>query len=217
MKPRRFVQVGFVVATWLACFRSEAAVSPFAIYLEFDQDAGPAGLTAMQQEVARIFAPAALEPTWRTTATRRTAEDFPLLLFVRLRGACTTAGQASPPTSNAGSARELASTAVSHGRVLPFTEIDCSELRRFLDATLVFSANPQALFGRALGRVLAHEAFHFLAAKTSHADEGVTRSAYRLRDLTAPELNLGLPEIAALRTAAGLDHHRGTTIASIKP
>ena len=44
-----------------------------------------------------------------------------------------------------------------------------------------------ALFGRALGRILSHELYHVLAQTSHHASCGVAKSAFSVADLLADE------------------------------
>jgi hypothetical protein len=56
-------------------------------------------------------------------------------------------------------------------------------------------ANADLLFGRALGRVLAHEVVHILSKSGAHSRTGVTRTSLSGSQLIAPELRLGAADV----------------------
>jgi hypothetical protein len=55
------------------------------------------------------------------------------------------------------------------------------------------------LFGRALGRVLAHELVHVLTGSEAHGREGVQRAALSGKDLISSALVLSPADLARLR------------------
>lgn len=79
----------------------------------------------------------------------------------------------------------LASTAVDGDRVLPFTWINCETLTQLLAPRLarVASGRRDFLYGRAMGRVLAHELYHLLANKRGHTESGVGKSSFSASDV----------------------------------
>jgi hypothetical protein len=79
----------------------------------------------------------------------------------------------------------LGSTKVADSRVLPFSELECNRIRRSIaPLTLGTSvAEREALLGRAMGRVLAHELFHVFGNTEKHGHEGVPKTSYSSRDL----------------------------------
>jgi hypothetical protein len=48
----------------------------------------------------------------------------------------------------------------------------------------------ETLFGRALGRVVAHELIHMISGSAIHSHEGIARSAFSRNDLTTERLAL---------------------------
>jgi len=88
---------------------------------------------------------------------------------------------------------------VSDGMVLPFSDVDCDAIRGFLQKQLLSTpeAEREETFGRALGRVLAHELYHVLAGTSNHGACGVAKSGYTVGDLVAREFVF---EAAELRT-----------------
>ena len=83
----------------------------------------------------------------------------------------------------------LASTPVSDGRILPFSDVECDRIRRYIAPEV--SSNDtdkrETVYGKALGRVVAHELYHIFAGTPVHAKEGVARSFHTRHDLTAKQ------------------------------
>ena len=67
----------------------------------------------------------------------------------------------APPLPNEPVA--LAFTHLSNGQVIPFTDVECDRVRSSLRSAHAEPGNMgDVLFGRALGRVLAHELHHII-------------------------------------------------------
>jgi hypothetical protein len=56
-------------------------------------------------------------------------------------------------------------------------------------------------FGRALGRVLAHELYHIFANTTRHGSDGVGREYYNVEDLLAAGFQFETRELLALKNS----------------
>ena len=78
-------------------------------------------------------------------------------------------------------------TQVLDGRVLPFSEVRCDEVRRALSylAPAATVEQRQKALGLAMGRVVAHELYHVLAHTTEHTQRGLARATQTLRDLVS--------------------------------
>jgi len=91
------------------------------------------------------------------------------------------------------------------GKVLPFGNLACDNLRGAVEAAIVdgnrIGAN--VLLGRAMGRVLAHELYHIVADTPVHGHDGVARAALTARQLTSGQLELGSSEVAAVQNQLG--------------
>jgi hypothetical protein len=67
----------------------------------------------------------------------------------------------------------------------------------------------QSLFGRSLGRILAHELFHILADECGHQNEGIAKSHFSARELLSSHFSFeedALERMAS--TAPPIDAHR---------
>jgi hypothetical protein len=93
-------------------------------------------------------------------------------------------------------------THVSDGQILPFTDISCDRIRQFTQPGLL-AVRPDdraAKFGRALGRVLAHELYHIFANTMRHGSLGVAKESYSMHDLLADDFQFQARESRMLRT-----------------
>jgi hypothetical protein len=60
------------------------------------------------------------------------------------------------------------------------------------------------VFGRALGRVVAHELYHILALTTEHAEAGVAKPSFSAQDLMSDRFSFNPASLERLRPAPSL-------------
>jgi len=169
---------------------------PITLYTQFQQQPPPAVLEALQAELESIMAPIGLRFEWRNLNGSHSEEPSVELAVVTVKGRCDTAGLV--PKSKAEGA--LGITHMSDGQILPFTEISCDKVRNFVQVELLqmTGADREPAFGRALGRVLAHELYHIFA-NTVHHGSGVAKEAYTTFDLTCDDFQFPHKESEMLR------------------
>ena len=186
MKPLT-IAACFVV---LACSAfAEGGAPPVAIFTSFDGPHSPQAIAAMQQEVETIIRPSGINLSWRALDAPRLDEAYSDLVVVKFHGKCNMDAiqllfSELGPESEGG---VLGSTKVSDGQVLPFSDLECDRIRRSI-APLTIGNPPEAreaLLGRAMGRVLAHELFHIFANTGKHSHEGVAKTSHSRRELVA--------------------------------
>jgi len=92
--------------------------------------------------------------------------------------------------------------------VLPFAEVNCDRIRDFLREDLIrtHSTERESVYGRAVGRVLAHELFHVFVRSAAHGARGVAEPAFTQAELLGNEFQLATREFRLLR--AGLKQAR---------
>jgi|ERR1700733_9046393 len=137
----------------------------------------------MQRELEALMQTAGYTVEWKVLGTH-SSEDESAIAVVELRGACRPPepnGYMEPVQDGA----SLASTAVDGDQVLPFSWINCETLTRLLAPSLARKAVGQRdfLYGRAMGRLLAHELYHLLTNKREHAGSGVGKSSFTAGDI----------------------------------
>ncbi|MGP8246701.1 MAG: hypothetical protein ACLQVN_19545 [Bryobacteraceae bacterium] len=170
-----------------------------AVYTQFSEQPPAAVVDAMQRELLTIMQPAGLRFDWRSTAEAEHAPPAAEIAVVTFLGRCD-AGDLPPDPADPG---PLGWTHVSDGAILHFSDVDCARLRDFLEFGLLHILTPErdALFGRAMGRVLAHEMYHIFANTQRHGT-GVSKATYSVDDLLYGVLRLDKLDIE--RMSSGL-------------
>ena len=165
-------------------------VSPLiGVYLDFDHAPGAVSIEAMKRVVENLFKPAGLTLAWRLSGENTGTETFSGLAVLKFRGYCeTTAPKPASEVGTIGELNALAYTAVSGGRVLPYTQVECDQVRKALAYVPAWAGmlERQQALGLALGRVVAHELYHILGDTAAHASQGLARASEALRDLVSP-------------------------------
>jgi hypothetical protein len=185
-----------VAALPLCRAQNGTGLAPIALYTEFAAEPPMAVLEALQSEVQSIMAPMGLRFQWRELADADGKHVSVELAVINFKGRCDLAGLL-PHDGNPG---PLGWTHISNGVILPFANVDCSAVRSFMQRELL-NTRPEiraATFGRALGRVLAHELYHIFANTTRHGAGGVAREFYSIRDLLSPDFQFQAKESQAL-------------------
>ena len=165
------------------------------IFLKGDSEA----VEFTRLELARIIRPAHLNAEWKRMSERQVGVDYARLVAVELHGACLAKPIFGPGLS--ADTQALASTAIADGRVLPFSTVDCDNVRKLMSAAFAQSSREMwpELFGRALARVIAHELFHMLAQTRSHKALGISKACFNVRDLTADRFDFDEVTLAQIR------------------
>jgi hypothetical protein len=120
------------------------------------------------------------------------------LALITFEGRCDTAVTAPQYRRNAG---PLGWTHVSDGQILPFTNVSCDRIRAMVQPVLVTSRSEvrSAIYGRALGRVLAHELYHIFGQTVHHGSGGVAKESYSMWDLVNEHFQFGEKQSELLR------------------
>lgn len=162
------------------------------VYLENAVTQSPALLKYMRQELAALMQHAGYRVAFREMHDRQSS-DAEFLSVIEFRGICSTPAGYRSAEDRAPRTTDLATTAVTDGRVLPFSTVNCPALTRLLENELSHApgARRDFLYGRALARVIAHELYHVIAHTTSHAQSGIAQRALSSAELLAESLPLG--------------------------
>ena len=158
------------------------------------------------------MAPVGLRFEWRSLHAPRENEAILELAVITFRGRCDVADLV--PVSRRSSA--LGWTHVSDGVILPFAEVDCDGIRGFLRAELIHmqTGEREGAYGRAIGRVLAHELYHIFANTQRHG-AGVSKAAYSVDDLLNGVLRLD--KLGMERMTAGLHRTSAPSPPDVSP
>ena len=172
------------------------AAPTIALYTQFEQAPPQPVMEALQEEVAAIMSPIGLRFEWRSLRTAKGNEVFAELAVVTVTGRCDAGGLGLRSKIEGA----LGFTHISDGQILPFTELNCDRLRNFIQGDLVMVPDDERepAFGRALGRVLAHELYHVFAHTTRHGS-GIAKEAYTVQDLVCEEFSFQRKESQMMR------------------
>ena len=159
------------------------------VYLGAGTSQSNAPLKYMRQELTSLMQQAGYSLAVRDLDDRDKSEaEF--LTVVHLNGNCSIAAGYAPSDDTAQRDKSLATTAITDGRVLPFSAVNCTALTRVLQPAVMNEPGAQRdfLYGRALARVIAHELYHALSRTTCHAHAGIAKSAFSRDDLLGESL-----------------------------
>ena len=198
MSPLTLVLLGTVP---LCGTHPDAARLRVGLYADFQHESSAPVRLAIQDELASILIPIGPTPDWRSLAESRGMERWTTLAVVHFKGHCDLSDLSIYPPYP----WIMGRTHVSEGAVIPFSEIYCSAIRAFLAPTLA-STEPNRrgfLFGRAIGRVLAHELYHILARTRQHGSGGLGEAFYTPQELAADDFDFQDKEVRRIRVTLG--------------
>lgn len=167
------------------------------VALLFSAGVPPLSKTVVAGEIACQFAEAGIPTQVHAHVNPGEVRIRGRAILVRMRGWCHD--QSGYSSSRA--VGSLGWTHVTDGEILPMVEIDCERVRAGArgggygrDLSL-----RSLLFARALGRVIAHEMYHVLAATVEHAKSGLAKPALSGEDLVDGTLRFDTESIRRLR------------------
>lgn len=177
---------------WSGSETHGAAFAPITLYTQFQQAPSDDVLQALQDEVETIMAPIGLHFEWRDLAKNAGHEVSAELAVVSFKGRCDAATLSGRSKFEGA----LGWTHVSDGQILPFTDVSCDRVRDFLQAGLIGyrGEEREERYGRALGRVLAHELYHIFANTIHHGSVGVAKESYGIQDLLSDDFQFQAKE-----------------------
>jgi len=172
---------------------------PFRLYTVFQHEPPAAILDSIQNEVDAIMSPFGWTFKWSSIDRDPNVECI-ILVVVRFKGECGT----EDLKEFAPYPFVLGRTEVSGQGIEPFVDIYCDAIRAHLAGDLR-GWNPEkrrAAFGRAVGRVVAHELYHVLAKTQHHATKGLGKATYTPRELLSDNFRFEKNEVWELRSQA---------------
>jgi hypothetical protein len=180
-----FCAIGFIVciASGVGQTKTPASVT---ILFKFESAHSQIAVQEMKRELGTLMDPLGFELDWRDRGDTAKADVFEDLVLVDFRGRCSMLAADLPGQGNGA----LAHTAVSDGKVLPFSEVECDRVRAFLHSAKAGAEGqpPDLALGRALARVLAHELHHVLSQSTAHSDSGLAKPSLSRAELVSQSL-----------------------------
>jgi hypothetical protein len=158
--------------------------SEVTVVLQFEKPYSEQSIREMKIEAQSLITDPRVKLSWRLASELSASDAFARMIVVRLRGSCEI-DQPAPPL--AAQNVPLAYTYFSAGEPMPFSDIECDRIRSSLRSAP--GGRSDLVFGRALGRVLAHELHHILAKTRAHTQTGCTRKSLSTVDLIADRRN----------------------------
>jgi hypothetical protein len=176
----------------------QTTVAPIALYTHFDQEPPEGVVEALHDEIESIMEPIGMTFEWRSLNGVRGNELSIELAVLTFKGRCDITGLIPHNDNNPGA---LGWTHVSDGAILPFSDVDCDRIRNFVQRDLISVRAPdrEEAYGRAIGRVVAHELYHIFANTSKHGSCGVGKAAYTVQELLSDDFQFEGRESVALR------------------
>ncbi|MFN0100606.1 MAG: hypothetical protein ACKV2U_00810 [Bryobacteraceae bacterium] len=168
-----------------------------AVVVQADEVFSPQAWEAMETESKRIAKRAGLRVRF-VERSQAASQQFSDLVVFRMKGRCEM--DTSPALLDERGPFAWAFTA--DGNVLPFGEVKCDRVRESIKTALrpADYRHADRLFGRALGRVVAHELYHMLANTTKHGKSGIAKDSLSAKQLIGEELDFSSHERIALES-----------------
>jgi hypothetical protein len=186
------------------------------VYLRTGPSTKPddATVSFMKRELETLMETAGYRVEWKVLGDP-SGKDDRVITVVELRGSCRAPEPTVyvKPVENGAS---LASTAVERGKILPFSWINCETLTEMLAPSLSGKESGQRdfLYGRAMGRLLAHELYHTLSNKRGHSESGVGKATFSANDVLAERFTFDRSVLAQSPAGGGAGGHG---IVAIRP
>jgi len=186
-----------ICALALSSMASFATAESLTIVLDFEGPAPARSVSEMKRELETILKGTGLTFDWRFKS-QAAGESFANLVLVKFKGRCGL----EPMPWLYDERGPMAFTYSTSGAVQPFSEVACEQVAAAARSAMSGGDFAQAdlLFGRALGRVVAHELVHILAKSGTHGREGVAKTALSGASLISPDLRLSPADLERIYT-----------------
>lgn len=174
-----------------------AEPSPVTLLLQFEEKRSDVMLDAMKQELSTIMKDSGYRFDYRLAEDAASGEVYPELVIVKFKGRCAM-DRIPLPFDERG---PFGFTHTVDGEVLPFSVIACERVKSSITPVLSGSEHKDAdaVFGRAVGRVLAHELFHIMAKTDKHGTKGVAKPALSAGQLVSNHLEIDRSDLDRLQ------------------
>jgi hypothetical protein len=175
---------------------ARAEPTELTIVLDFEGPHSDESLAEMKRETASIMKAAGFAFDWRLRSEVG-HKSYPNLISVKLKGECLV-NPARPSHSVRG---PLALSHTTRTAVMRFADIHCDAVSSLVrsGARVGKFEHGNLLFGRAMGRVLAHELWHILGNTFAHGENGIAQRAFSAEQLISERLDLDTADIERFR------------------
>ncbi len=158
------------------------------------------------------MSPVGLSFEWRSLADPLGGETFVDLAVVTFRGTCQATCDRCvllPPQIERNT---LGWTHKEDKHILRFSDLDCDRIRTFLSQALrtLPPEDRDEAFGRALGRVLAHELFHVFTQTAHHGSSGVAKAVFSVQELMSGDFHFEGADVRTLTALAAIQQQHAS-------
>jgi hypothetical protein len=184
-----FVLSSVVLSAAPAAVSSTQAVT---VLVDFEKPHSALFIDALRNQLHALLGPVGFKVDLQLKSELPPYPEFAELVLFKMKGSCTMSALPLPIGALSDERGPLAMAYSSDGEVLHFGEVECDRVRESLQRILGRgnSEKHQAVFGTALGLVIAHEMYHMMANSSAHTKTGVTKSSLSARELLAGDLTL---------------------------
>jgi hypothetical protein len=156
-----------------------------AIFLDFEHAPSKPSVQLMQREVGAVLAATGVQFSWLTLKQDVPSETFDELAVLRFRGSCRIDKLRLPAVIPDAGPVTLGETDLTSGVVSVYSSVECDEIKTCIAGALggFCERDRETAFGRALGRVVAHELYHILGRTREHSRHGISRGLQTSFDL----------------------------------
>ena len=165
-----------------------APLAELTVVLDLEGRHSGESVAEMKRETASILKPAGFIFDWHLR-NEVGHSSYPNLILVKLKGECLM----DPFLRSHPVRGPLAYSHTTRTSVMRFADIQCDAV-----SSLVGPAD-NVLFGRALGRVLAHELWHILGNTLAHGENGIAQRALSAEQLISGRLDLDPADLERFR------------------
>jgi hypothetical protein len=151
------------------------------VFIDFDAVPSNRSVEEMKKEAAKIMKSAGYMLDWRALKENQGKEAFANVVVVKFHGKCRLE---FPAAADPDEEVTLGSTLVQNGHPLPYSDVQCDQVRKALPYA---RTDGQKALGLALGRVVAHELYHLLADTTRHVSAGLAKASHTWTELVTGE------------------------------
>jgi hypothetical protein len=193
------------MSAWVLALFSLIPHTDLAVYLHTDANQPSAPLENMKRELSGIMQAAGYRVVYGDPRKPDIDSRFSTLVVLELRGRCAMPAGNYRLERSVASGASLAETSVADGIVMPFSYINCANLTRMIGPVLGDEASAQRdyFYGRAMGRVAAHELYHVMMGSQVHRHQGVAKPSFSVADLLNDGFEFDHIALALLRHKAG--------------
>lgn len=200
MLPKKFLAAAVPAVALLlapaAGLSQSSALRKVGIIMQFDFKPSKGMLKAIEKGTEQALKPSGIDLAWRM-GPGSGDEPLPRLVVLHFTGHCEDEPMSISELHPLGEKTVLAASVVREGIVLPYADIHCDRVQKFL--TRWSLANAPVAVGSAVGRVVAHELFHILTGSIKHGTSELSKALVTPEELASHDVGFSRHDLELLR------------------